>query len=130
MTPLLRLLLLALGWLSLGLGVIGIFLPLLPTTPFLLLAAALFMRASDRLYAWLTGHAVLGPYIRDYLEGRGIPLKAKLLALGMMWTSLLFTALVLTDKTSVRVILPVTGLAVSLWLWRQPTRRADDGTDA
>ena len=64
-----RYLLLAIGWLSVALGVIGIFLPVLPTTPFLLLAAACFVRSSRRFYIWLVTHPHLGPWIRDYLEG-------------------------------------------------------------
>ena len=73
----LRYVLLAIGWLSVALGVIGIFLPVLPTTPFLLLAAACFARSSPRFYHWLVEHPRLGPWIRDYLDGNGIPLKGK-----------------------------------------------------
>ena len=67
--PWLRAVLLAAGWLSVALGVIGIFLPVLPTTPFLLLAAACFVRSSQRVYIWLVTHPRLGPWIRDYLDG-------------------------------------------------------------
>ena len=74
---LLRYALFAIGWLSVALGVIGIFLPVLPTTPFLLLAAACFARSSPRFYQWLVEHPRLGPWIRDYLDGNGIPLKIK-----------------------------------------------------
>ena len=72
-----RYLLLGLGWLSVALGIIGAFLPLLPTTPFLLLAAACFMRSSERFYLWLINHKWLGPWVKPYLEGEGIPLKGK-----------------------------------------------------
>ena len=61
-----RYLLMAVGWVSVVLGVIGIFLPVLPTTPFLLLAAACFARSSPRFYQWLINHRQLGPWIRDY----------------------------------------------------------------
>src|SRR5690606_22572986 len=89
-SPLLRYTLLAVGWLSVALGVIGIFLPVLPTTPFLLLSAACFLRSSRRLYRWLVRHPRLGPWVRDYLHGRGIPLRGKLRALGLMWSSITF----------------------------------------
>ena len=66
-----------LGIVSLALGIAGIFLPLLPTTPFLLLSAWLFVRSSPRLYAWLTNHPRLGPYIRNFRENRAIPLRVE-----------------------------------------------------
>src|SRR5512145_1590412 len=84
----LRWLLLGIGWLSVALGVIGIFVPVLPTTPFLLLAAACFVRSSRHFYQWLVDHPHLGPWIRDYLEGNGIPLKGKVYALALMWASI------------------------------------------
>ena len=87
----LRYVLLAIGWLSVALGVIGIFLPVLPTTPFLLLAAACFARSSPRFYQWLVKHPRLGPWIRDYLDGNGIPLKSKVYAIGLMWASILLS---------------------------------------
>lgn len=86
--PLVRYLLLAMGWLSVALGFIGIFVPVLPTTPFLLLAAACFVRSSQRFYNWLVMHPRLGPWFRDYLDGNGIPLKGKVYAIGTMWLSI------------------------------------------
>lgn len=86
--PIARYALLAIGWLCVGLGVIGIFLPVLPTTPFLLLAAACFVRSSQRFYVWLVMHPRLGPWFRDYLEGNGIPLKGKVYAIATMWLSI------------------------------------------
>ena len=82
--PWLRWLLLGIGWASVALGIAGIFLPVLPTTPFLLLAAACFVRSSRRFYLWLVGHPRLGPWICDYLDGEGIPLKGKVYAIGLM----------------------------------------------
>lgn len=76
--------LLAAGWLSLGLGILGIFLPLLPTTPFLLLSAICFSKASPRLHAWLLAHPKFGPVIVDWQTRRVIPLKAKILATVLM----------------------------------------------
>ncbi|WP_373830933.1 YbaN family protein, partial [Bacteroides heparinolyticus] len=79
-----------LGTISLVLGFIGIFLPLLPTTPFLLLTAALYFRGSPRLYQWLLNHKYLGTYIRNFRENKAIPLRAKIYSLLLMWGSVLY----------------------------------------
>ncbi|MFI3264348.1 MAG: YbaN family protein [Rikenellaceae bacterium] len=78
-----------LGTLSLMLGVLGIVLPLLPTTPFLLLSATLYMHSSPRLYDWLLGNKYLGQYIRNYREHKIIPLKAKIVSLLILWSTIL-----------------------------------------
>ena len=74
-----------LGSISLALGILGIFLPLLPTTPFLLLTAALYFKGSPRLYNWLLNHRHFGPYIRNFRENKAIPLRAKVISLVLMW---------------------------------------------
>lgn len=122
--PVLHYGLLALGWLSLVLGVIGIFLPLLPTTPFLLLAAACFLRTSDSLYRKLVSHPRLGSYIESYLAGKGVPMRAKLSALLLMWPSLLISAFVLLDSQAVRILLPLIGVATTIYILRLPTMTA------
>ena len=119
--PVIRLLVFSLGWISVVLGVAGIFLPVLPTTPFLLLAAACFLRTSPRFYHWLISHPRLGKYVIYYLDGKGIPLKAKVYTLILMWSTLLTTAFVLVPRVSVQIILPIVGLSVSLYLLRLPT---------
>lgn len=81
-----------LGSLCLGLGLVGIFLPLLPTTPFLLLAAALYFRSSPRLYEWLLNHPRLGTYIRNFREHKAIPLRAKVVSVALVWLTLLYCA--------------------------------------
>ncbi|SDK70711.1 hypothetical protein SAMN05216189_10487 [Pseudomonas delhiensis] len=118
-----RYLLLAVGWLSVALGVAGIFLPLLPTTPFLLLAAACFMRSSQRFYDWLVSHPRLGPWISDYLEGNGIPLKGKLYTVGLMWISIGFSCY-LVPHLWARVFMLASAVLVSLYiLLKVKTRR-------
>ncbi|WP_226584120.1 YbaN family protein [Halobacillus litoralis] len=87
-----RILLIVIGSVSLGLGVLGIVLPLIPTTPFLLLTAACYVRSSDRLYNWLMTNKWFGTYIQNYKAGRGIPFKAKISMLVMIWGSFLFSA--------------------------------------
>ncbi|MFI3292833.1 MAG: YbaN family protein [Rikenellaceae bacterium] len=83
-----KILFIILGSVSLVLGIIGIVVPLLPTTPFLLLSATLYLHSSPRLYAWLLSTKYLGAYIRDYKEHRSVPLKSKIIALAMLWASL------------------------------------------
>jgi uncharacterized membrane protein YbaN (DUF454 family) len=74
--------------LSLVLGVVGIFLPLLPTTPLLLLSAWCFIRSSTKLYDWLLSHPYLGKYIRNFREHRAIPLRVKILSVTMVWLTI------------------------------------------
>lgn len=120
-----RYLLLGIGWLSVALGVIGIFLPVLPTTPFLLLAAACFVRSSRRFYIWLVTHPHLGPWIRDYLEGQGIPLKGKVYALALMWMSIAFSCY-LVPLPWARVFMLTSAVLVSIYILRQKTLRPPD----
>ena len=82
-----------LGSLSLALGILGIFLPVLPTTPFLLLAAALYVRSSERLYNWLMQHRHLGPYIKNFRENKAIPLRVKIVSVCLVWATLLYCAI-------------------------------------
>lgn len=84
-------LLIAAGSLSVVLGVLGIFLPLLPTTVFFLMAAACFMRSSDRLYNWLIHHRWFGSYIRNYREHRAMTMEAKFSMLVTLWLTMLLT---------------------------------------
>ncbi|AVO55182.1 YbaN family protein [Ectopseudomonas mendocina] len=112
--------LLAVGWLSVALGVIGIFLPVLPTTPFLLLAAACFVRSSRRFYLWLVMHPRLGPWIRDYLDGQGIPRKAKVYALSLMWASIAFSCY-LVPMFWARTFMLTSAVLVSIYILRQKT---------
>lgn len=118
--PAARYALLAIGWLSVALGVIGIFLPVLPTTPFLLLAAACFMRSSRRFYLWLVNHRQLGPWIVDYLEGQGIPLKGKVYAIGLMWLSIGISSY-LVPLFWARLFMLTSAVLVSIYILKQKT---------
>lgn len=120
--PALRMIFLVVGWLSVVLGVIGIFVPVLPTTPFLLLAAACFVRSSRRFYLWLVEHPRLGPWIRDYLEGQGIPLKGKVYTLGLMWASIAFSCY-LVPLPWARGFMLTSAVLVSIYILRQKTLR-------
>ncbi len=100
-----RVLLIILGLISLGMGVLGIFLPLLPTTPFMLLSAFLFIRSSDKLYQWLINHRLFGKYIHDYLENRTIPRRVKWITLSLLWITIIMTITTLQLKEPGRGLL-------------------------
>ena len=107
------------GVLSVGLGTLGIFVPLLPTTPFLLLAAACFVRSSDRLHLWLMNHRVYGPSIRGYREHRALPASSKVTILVFTWAAILSSLLVLAHP--VRFLLLAPALGTTWMMLRMPT---------
>lgn len=104
------------GCIFLVLAVAGIFLPLLPTTPFLLLSAACYVRSSQQLYNWLMNNKLLGKYIRNYREGNGITLRAKMLAIAMLWGTILYSALVVVKLLIVKIILILIAAGVTVHL--------------
>lgn len=112
--------LLTVGWLAVALGVVGIFLPVLPTTPFMLLAAACFVRSSDRFYVWLVEHPRLGPWFRDYLEGNGIPLKGKAYTILTMWVSIGISCW-LVPLVWARIAMLLSAALVTLYIVKQKT---------
>ena len=85
------------GSLSIGIGVVGAFLPILPTTPFLLLATYLFARSSDRLYSWLLENRLIGDYLRRYYEGQGMSRRHKAVSLVLLWAMLAVTMLTVSS---------------------------------
>src|SRR6056300_1886782 len=116
----LRSVLITIGLVSTGLAVLGIFLPLLPTVPLLLLAAACFARSSERFHSWLLQHPHLGPMIRGYLEGQGIPLRSKIFSISLLWLTISVSVLLLTTPLWVKITLLVIGSAVTIYLLRLP----------
>ena len=117
-----RLLFNIVGTVAALLGILGIFVPLLPTTPFLLLASACFLRGSERMHSWLLHNRIFGRYLDDFQSGRGIPLQTKIVALTVMWISLAISAW-LTALTWVAVMLLVPGIGVTVYLARVKTRK-------
>ena len=113
--------LMALGMTAVGLGVIGVFVPLLPTTPFLLLAAACFVRSSEKLYAWLIHHKWFGDYIRHYREHHAITLRAKIVTLALLWGVIGYTAIEVVTVWWVRALLGVIAIGVSIHILRLKT---------
>jgi uncharacterized membrane protein YbaN (DUF454 family) len=121
--PLVRLILIACGWLAIVAGVVGIFLPLLPTVPFLLLAAACFARSSTRFHRWLLDHNHLGPPVRAWLEGGGIPLRVKQLAIGMIWVSIPTSTFLFVRQFWLQLLLLAVAGGVTLYLLSLPVSR-------
>jgi uncharacterized membrane protein YbaN (DUF454 family) len=109
----LRRLLLAAGIAAVALGVAGIFLPLLPTTPFLLLAAACFIRSSDRHYQWLVDHPRLGPHIRNYREHKATTMRVKIVTLALLWASIGYAAVVVVGGWTPRAVLVAVAAGVT-----------------
>ncbi len=110
------------GALALITGIVGIFLPLLPTTPFVLLAAFCFSRGSERCERWLLEHPRFGPIVRDWRARRAVPLRAKqfasvMLVLGSVWGAFAL-------PIALAWLPAVVCAATAVWLWRLPTRRA------
>jgi uncharacterized membrane protein YbaN (DUF454 family) len=119
----LRPLLIAAGTAFVGLGILGLFLPVLPTTPFLLLAAACYARSSERFYRWLLTNRWFGRYIRNYREGRGIPLRHKVLTLLLLWAALGYSAWSAVPVVWAKGVLLGVGVGVTLHILRVKTYR-------
>ena len=112
------------GLVSLALGILGIFLPVLPTTPFLLLSAALFMRSSDRLYCWLMDHPQLGPYIRNFREHKALPLRVKVISVTLLWATLLYCAFGVAEHWALSLLFLSIAVGVSIYILHFKTLRA------
>lgn len=114
--------LLAAGFVCVGLAVAGVFLPLLPTTPFLLLAAACFARSSPRFHRWLLAHRLFGPLIHDWQTHRALPARTKAVAIGMLAATLGISIVVVVEAPWLRAALSALGVALVVMLLRIPTR--------
>ncbi len=124
--PVLRWVLFVTGFISIALALIGIFLPVLPTVPFLLLALGCFARSSERFYTWLLEHAHLGQLIRPYIQGEGVPQATKIKAIALIWISITISVLFLLETLWVRVLLLVIASSVTAYLWYLPTAKTGD----
>ena len=110
MTLIYKCFLVVLGVISFGLGVLGIFIPGLPTTPFLLLSAFLFFRSSEKLYNWLIHHPRFGAYIRYYRIYKAIPLKTKIYATALMWLMVLISTVFFIENIIIDIIVIAAGI--------------------
>jgi uncharacterized membrane protein YbaN (DUF454 family) len=121
-----RRLLIGAGTLSLGLGIIGVFIPILPTTPFLLLAAACYMRSSERFYQWLINNRIFGAYVRDYIEGRGMPIRVKILTILLLWLAIGLSITFGVQNIVIRIILICIAIGVTAHISLIKKRKVED----
>ena len=115
----LRIAILAIGFCATGLGVLGIFLPVLPTVPLLLMAAACFARSSERFHQWLLSHNRLGPMIKSYTSGQGITLRSKVSAIGMIWIVIPVSAFIV-HPLWLKYLLVIIAISITLYLLSLP----------
>ena len=113
-----------LAWLCVALGFLGVFLPLLPTTPFLLLALFLFARSSPRWRIALMKHRLLGPYIRGYDSNEGLSVRTKATTLAVMWAAMLFSVVFIVRTPWLRILLLAIAVGVSVHILLKKTRRS------
>jgi hypothetical protein len=113
----------AAGTISLGFGAVGVFLPILPTTPFLLLSAACYYKGSERMHRWLLSNKLFGSYIRNYKEGKGISLTAKILTLFLLWITIFFSAFYMIRNFPIQIVLFAIAIAVTIHVITLPTFR-------
>ena len=111
-----------LGTIFVGLGIAGIILPLVPATPFLLLASACYLRGSERLHSWLMNHRLMGPYLRNFKEQRAMPLGAKVGTIALLWVSIAFSVATF-DRLSVQLTLVFTAICTTTYVLRLRTLR-------
>lgn len=106
----LKALLILLGTISLMLGILGIFVPGLPTTPFLLLTAFLYMKSSNRLYNWLIKNRFLGKYITNYQRRKGMSRRQKIYSISLMWFMIILSTGFLVHPIVVKIIIGTAGI--------------------
>jgi uncharacterized protein len=121
-SPIVRALFFVAGLVSLGLGIAGAFLPVLPTTPFVLLAAACFARSYRPFHEWLIAHRLFGPMVREWHEHRSIPYRVKLTAIAMMAVSLGASIAFFVEPAWLKAALAAFGVALGAWMYRLPSR--------
>lgn len=116
-----------LGWVFVGLGVVGIFVPLMPATPFFILAAGCFAKSSEKFYNWLINHPKFGLLIKNYRDNKGMLLKSKITAVLMLIITIGSSAIFFTENTFIRVLLVLIALSVSTYILSLKTVNKENG---
>ena len=122
-SPVVRAIFFVAGLAALALGVAGIFLPVLPTTPLVLLAAACFARSYRPFHEWMLAHRLFGPLLREWHEHRSIPYRTKLFAIGMMAVTLGASIVFFVEPAWLKAALAAFGVALGAWMYRLPSRK-------
>jgi uncharacterized protein len=121
-----KIILTSLGIISLALGIVGAFLPLLPATPFVLLAGYLFARSSPKMNAWILNHKIFGKIIYDYRVEKAITLHAKVISITMLWMSILSSVFFpLNGRMWLQLMLISIATAVTIHILRFKTKRKE-----
>ena len=113
-----QILLITLGTFFVVVGIAGIFIPVLPTTPLLLISAALYAKSSTRFYNWLINNRIFGQYIKNYREGKGIPLRLKIITITLLWVTIGCSAIFAVDILWVRIMLVIIAAGVTVHVIR------------
>jgi len=121
-SPVVRALFFIAGMVALGFGIAGIFLPVLPTTPLVLLAATCFARSYRPFHEWLVAHRLFGPILREWHEHRSIPYRTKIFAIGMMAGALTVSIVFFIDPPWLKAVLAAFGVALGIYMYRLPSR--------
>ena len=124
MNPIRKAIYIVLGLLFTAIGIVGIVTPVLPTTVFLLIAAALFAKASPRLLSWLDGNKVTGPFLKAYRNGEGVSRRQKTFTLVFLWVTLLVSAWFVRERWWLLAILAAVGVGVTLHVALLPKYQA------
>lgn len=112
-----KILLITLGTLSLILGIIGILMPVLPTTPFLLLSLACYTKSSERLYRFIIKNKYLSQYVEYYISQKGIPIKEKKKAITLIWITIGISIVFFIESKVIKILLLIIALSVSIYIW-------------
>lgn len=118
-----KVLFITLGTFFVGIAIVGIIIPILPTTPFLLLSAALYARSSKRFYDWLLSNRLFGKYIKNYREGRGIPVYLKIIVITLLWITISISIVFAAELLAVRILLVIIASGVSIHILKIKTSR-------
>jgi len=113
-----KILLIIAGTFFVGIGIVGIFIPILPTTPFLLISAALYAKSSKRFYGWILKNKIFGRYIKNYREGRGISLGLKTIVISLLWVTIICSLIFIVDVLWLKILMVIIAIGVSIHVIR------------